>query len=47
MSEINNPICVICDKPIEISNPLEMQEGFVHRACWMKKTLKKVGVQQN
>lgn len=38
------PICVICNKKIEISNPLEIQNGFVHRVCWAKQITKKLGV---
>ena len=39
----DKPICVICEEQIQVTNPLEIQEGFVHRECWIKKTNARFG----
>lgn len=39
----DNPICCVCNEKIEVSNPLEMKEGFFHRTCWLAKTAKEIG----
>jgi len=38
-------ICFICNLPIEVSNPLILNGGTVHRTCWIKDTNKKLGIE--
>ena len=44
MTDKTKPICVVCNQTIEVVNPLEMRDGFYHRACWTNACLGKLGV---
>ena len=39
----SRPVCIICNKEIEVVNPLELRDGFAHRVCYIKGTTKKWG----
>jgi hypothetical protein len=40
----DKPTCVVCKEIIEVVNPLEMRDGFYHRACWTRQCLNQLGV---